>query len=53
MATLNFDLRQYYNWCKDYPLVIHDFAYVNNYVVVKIKISILEQLYASGYTSMN
>ena len=53
MATLNFDLRQYYNWCKDYPLVIHDFAYVNNYVVVQIKISILEQLYASGYTSMN
>ena len=52
MATLNFDLRQYYNWCKDYPLVIHDFAYVNNYVVVQIKISILEQLYSSGYINM-
>jgi hypothetical protein len=52
MATLDFTLRQYYDWCKDYPLVIHDFAYVNNFVVVQIKISILEQLYSSGYISM-
>jgi hypothetical protein len=53
MATLNFDLHKYYNWCKDYPQVMHDYAYANNFVVVKIKISLLKQLLTTGYKIMN
>ena len=54
MATLPlFTLRQYYDWCKEYQFVIHDYIIENGCVEVKIKISILEQLYASGYKTMN
>jgi hypothetical protein len=54
MATLPlFTLRQYYDWCKEYQFVIHDYIVKNGYVMVKIKISILEQLYLSGYKTMN
>jgi len=53
MATLNFNLPQYYHWCKNYPQVMHDYFVKNGFVIVQIKISILEQLYSSGYKTMN
>lgn len=48
MKTFNVSLRQYLCWCNNYPLIMHDYAYANGYVMVQIKISILKQL-MGGY----
>jgi len=53
MKTFNVPLGQYLCWCKNYPLVMHDYVYANNYVMVKIKISLLKQLLTTGYKVMN
>lgn len=49
MKTFNIPLRQYYDWCKDYPLVIHSFEACDNYAIVQIRISLLKTLLTGSY----
>jgi hypothetical protein len=52
MKTFKVPLQQYMCWCKNYPLVMHDYIYANNHVIVQIKISLLKQMLTGGYKLM-